>query len=220
MADLDFDRARFNMVEQQIRPWEVLNDRVLDILRTVPREDFVPTQYRALAFADMNIPLADGQVMLEPKIEARILQAVDPQPSEQVLLIGTGSGYLAACLARMAAHVTSVDISPEMTALAQKNLAAQGIDNVTLKTGDAARGWDDGNRYDVIVVSGSLPEMHQGFHQSLAVGGRLFLIVGTEPVMEALLITRISEEQWATESLFDTCLPALVNAPVTRTFTL
>ena len=220
MANLDFERARFNMVEQQIRTWEVLNERVLDILRAVPRERFVPAQYRQLAFADRQIPLPHDQIMLEPKIEARILQAVDPQPSEQVLEIGTGSGYLTACLARMAAHVTSVDIFPDFKEMAQANLAAQGISNVTLETGDAALGWDDGRRYDVVVVTASLPEMHRGFHQSLNIGGRLFLIVGTAPVMEALLITRIAEDQWMQESLFETYAPALINAPVTKTFAL
>jgi protein-L-isoaspartate(D-aspartate) O-methyltransferase len=220
MPDLDFERARFNMVEQQIRTWEVLNDRVLNVLRDVPREKFVPAQYRQLAFADLSIPLPHDQVMLEPKIEARILQAVDPQPSEQVLHIGTGSGYLAACLAHMAAHVTSVDIFPDFKDMAQKNLAEQGIANVTLETGDAARGWNDGRRYDVVVVGASLPELHRGFHESLNVGGRLFLIVGKPPIMEALLITRIAEDQWAHESLFETSTPALINAPVTRTFAI
>lgn len=220
MTDLDFERARFNMVEQQIRTWEVLNDRVLDIVRNVPRERFVPPQYKNLAFADLKLPLGHDQVMMEPKIEARVLQAVDPQPSEQVLEIGTGTGYLAACLAKMSAHVTSVDIFPEFTEMAQRQLAADGIDNVTLKTGDAAQGWDDGRRYDVIVVNGSLPQMHHGFHRGLNIGGRLFLIVGTAPIMEALLITRISEDQWVTESLFDTSIPALINAPVTRKFAI
>lgn len=220
MTDIDFERARFNMVEQQIRTWEVLDDRVLDIVRSVPRERFVPPQYKNLAFADLKLPLGHDQVMMEPKVEARVLQAVDPQPSEQVLEIGTGTGYLTACLAKMSAHVTSVDIFPEFTEMAQRQLAENGIDNVTLKTGDAAQGWDDGRRYDVIVVNGSLPEMHHGFHRGLNIGGRLFLIVGTAPIMEALLITRISEDQWVTESLFDTSIPALINAPVTRKFAI
>jgi protein-L-isoaspartate(D-aspartate) O-methyltransferase len=220
MSDIDFERARFNMVEQQIRTWEVLNDRVLDILRDVPREHFVPPQYRSLSFADLKIPLPHGQVMLEPKFEARILQAVDPQPSEQVLLVGTGTGYLAACLARMAAHVTSVDIYPDINEMAQRNLSAQGVGNVTLQTGDAARGWGDERRYDVVVVTGSLPEMHRGFHHSLTIGGRLFLTVGTAPVMEALLITRLGEDQWLSESLFETVIPPLINAPVTKKFAI
>jgi len=220
MPELDFERARFNMVEQQIRTWEVLNDRVLNVLREVPRERFVPERYRKLAFADLRIPLPKGQYMLEPKIEARILQAVDPQKTEQVLHIGTGSGYLTACLARMAAHVTSVDIHPELTEMARANLAAVSIDNVTLKTGDAAQGWDDGRRYDVIVVGASLPELHRGFHESLNVGGRLFVIVGTPPVMEALLITRLAEDQWVQVSLFETNTPPLINAPVTKAFAI
>jgi len=218
MAELDFEQARFNMVEQQIRTWEVLNDRVLDILRTVPRELFVPKAYRQLAFADLSIPLAHEQVMLEPKVEARILQALDPKPSEQALEIGTGTGYFAACLAHMAAHVTSVDIFADFTELAGNNLKARAISNVTLETGDAALGWNDGRRYDVIAVTSSLPELHQGFHQSLNIGGRLFLIVGTAPIMEAMLYTRVAEDQWITESLFETKTPALINAPVTKTF--
>lgn len=220
MPELDFERARFNMVEQQIRTWEVLNDRVLNILSVVPRERYVPAQYRKLAFADLSIPLPHAQVMLEPKVEARILQAVEPQETEQVLEIGTGAGYLTACLARMAAHVTSVDIFPDLTEMARANLAAEGVTNVTLETGDAAQGWHDGRRYDVVVVSASLPEMHRGFHESLNIGGRLFLIVGTTPIMEALLITRIAEDQWLQESLFETSTPALINAPVTKTFVI
>lgn len=218
MPELDFEQARFNMVEQQIRTWEVLNDRVLDILRTVPREQFVPAQHRLLAFADLSIPLPHDQAMLEPKVEARILQALDPKPSEQALEIGTGTGYFAACLAHLAAHVTSVDIFADFTEMAQSNLNAHAVSNVTLETGDASSGWDDGRRYDVIAVTGSLPELHHGFHQSLNVGGRLFLIVGTTPIMEALLITRVAEDQWTRESLFETKTQALINAPFTKTF--
>lgn len=220
MNNFDFERARFNMIEQQIRTWEVLNDRVLNILKIVPREEFVPERHKTLAFSDTQLPLPRDQAMEEPRVQARILQAVDPQPSEQVLEIGSGSGFLTACLAKMAAHVTSVDIFPELTEMARRNLASQGIDNVTLETGDASRGWDDGRRYDVIVVSGSLPELHRGFHQSLAIGGRLFLMVGRPPIMQAELITRISEDQWANEGLFEGHLKPLVNAPETKRFAI
>jgi protein-L-isoaspartate(D-aspartate) O-methyltransferase len=156
--------------------------------------------------------------MLEPKVVGRLLQALDPQPNERALEIGTGTGYLTACLGEMAADVTSVDLYPEFTELAASNLKKQAIENNRLETGDAALGWDDGRRYDVIAVTGSLPELHQGFHRSLTQGGRLFLIVGQPPIMEAVLITRVGEDQWARESLFDTSAPALVGAPVTRSF--
>jgi protein-L-isoaspartate(D-aspartate) O-methyltransferase len=218
MNNFDIERARFNMIEQQIRTWEVLNDRVLDIIKNIPREEFVPERYKNLAFSDLQLPLPHEQAMEEPRVQARILQAVDPQPSEQVLEIGSGSGYLTACLAKMAAHVTSVDIFPELTEMARRNLAAHGTDNVTLQTGDAARGWDDGRRYDVIVVTGSLPELHKNFHRSLTIGGRLFLMIGKAPIMEAELVTRIDEDQWATEGLFEGYLKPLVNAPETRRF--
>lgn len=212
MNDFNIERARFNMVEQQIRPWEVLDSTVLNLFSTLPRERFVPEQWRDFAFADMQIPLGQGQVMLEPKLEARILQALNVKEGEQGLEIGTGSGFFAACMAQLCEHVTSVEIFPELREQAQRNLDAQGIDNVTLIEGDAANGWDDGKQYDVIAVTGSLPELHQGFHRSLRIGGRLALIVGEPPVMEGLLITRVADDQWATESLVDTRVPPLLNA--------
>jgi len=220
MTDVNFEQARFNMIEQQVRPWEVLDDRILDVIQQTPREDFVPRTYRNLAFADLQIPLAHDEVMMEPRLEARILQSLDPEPGESALEIGTGSGYLAACLARLAAHVTSVDIHEDFRDGARALLAQHGIGNVELKVGDAARGWDDGRRYDTIAVTGSLPELHEGFHRSLTVGGRLFVIVGDGPVMEGLLITRVDEAQWTTDSLFDTGIRPLVNAPRTPRFTL
>lgn len=220
MTDVDLAQARFNMVEQQVRTWEVLNERILDLLETLPREDFVPAAYRNLAYADVQIPIAHGEVMMEPKVEGRLLQALEPQPGEHALEIGTGTGYVTACLARLAGEVTSVDLYPDFAELAGEHLAAQGIRNVHLETGDAAHGWEDGRRYDVIAVTGSLPQLHQGFHRSLTVGGRLAVVVGTPPIMEALLITRIDDDQWAIESLFDTSLPPLVGAPHEQRFEL
>jgi len=220
MTDVDLAQARFNMVEQQVRTWEVLNERVLDTLEALPREDFVPAAYRNLAYADIQIPLAHGEVMMEPKVEARLLQALEPQPQEHGLEIGTGTGYVTACLARLCGEVISVDLHPDFAEIAAEHLAAHGLRNVHLETGDAARGWQDGRRYDVIVVTGSLPMLHGGFHRSLTVGGRLGVIVGEPPIMEALLITRIDDDQWATESLFDTSLPPLVGAPRKRHFEL
>ncbi|MBY5268526.1 protein-L-isoaspartate O-methyltransferase family protein [Spiribacter salinus] len=220
MTDVDLASARENMVGQQLRTWEVLNERVLDILERIPREHFTPSAYANLAYADMQIPLGEGEVMLEPKVEGRLMQALDPHPHERVLEIGTGSGYLAACLAQMASHVTSVELHPAFSENAQKTLDREGVRNVHLETGDAARGWDDGRQYDVIAVTGSLPELHEGFHRALTPGGRLFVIHGKPPIMEALLITRVGEDQWSRESLFDTSAPPLVGAPVTRTFSL
>lgn len=220
MNQMNFDQARFNMIEQQIRTWDVLDQRVLDVIAKTPREDFVPPQYRALAFADINIPLGHGQVMLTPKVEGRLLQALAIQPGDVVLEIGTGSGYLAACLARLGAHVHSVDIFPEFKYAAQRALTAHDIRNVTLHTGDAARGWDSQNRYDVIAITGSLPVMVESFQSSLTVGGRLFAVVGTEPVMESVLITRAGEREWARDSLFETVIPPLLNAPQTQRFVL
>ena len=220
MTELNFERARFNMVEQQVRPWEVLDERVLDVLESLPREAFVPEQYRNLAYADIQLPLTHDEVMMEPRLEARLLQALDPRPDECALEIGTGTGFLSACLAQLAGHVTSVDIHPEFREQAAARLAGQAIRNVRLDVGDAALGWDDGQRYDAIAVTGSLPELHQGYHRSLSIGGRLFVIVGEPPIMEALLITRVGEDQWATESLLDTCIRPLRNACRTPHFEL
>lgn len=218
MTEVNLATARENMVEQQLRAWEVLNERVLDVLAKLPRDRFTPTEFVNLAYADMQIPLPKGEVMLEPKVVGRLLQALDPQPDERALEIGTGSGYVTACLSEMAAEVTSIDLYPELTEMASSNLKKQGLENNQLVTGDAARGWNDSRRYDVIAVTGSLPELHQGFHHSLTEGGRLFLIIGQPPIMEAVLITRVGADQWSRESLFDTSAPALVGAPVTRSF--
>lgn len=213
MTAMNFDLARFNMIEQQIRTWEVLDQRVLDILARTPREDFVPRRHRALAFADLNIPLGHGQVMMTPKTEGRILQSLNIQPTDTILEVGTGSGYLTACLARFGRHVHSVDIFPEFKQAAEKALDAHGIGNVTLQVGDAATGWGRNAPYDVIAITGSVPLLSEEFQKSLAIGGRLFVVVGESPVMEALLTTRTGENDWAVESLFETELPPLINAP-------
>jgi protein-L-isoaspartate(D-aspartate) O-methyltransferase len=212
------EQARFNMIEQQIRPAEVLDQRVLNVIAEVPREDFVPAEYRELAFSDTNIPLANGQQMMRPIMEARLLQALNIQPGDKVLEIGTGSGYLTALLATLGSEVHSVEIDEQLLAQAQEKLAAHHIDNVTLSQGDAARGWDLGGPYDVIVVTGSLPILPDSFQRNLTQGGRLAVIVGQSPVMEAELITRISEDQWRTEYLFETDFPALLNAEQPQAF--
>ncbi len=220
MSDMNLENARFNMIEQQIRPWEVLDQHVLDLLSKLPREDFVPERYRKLAYMDTTIPLGNDQVMMPPRVEARILQALNIQADETVLEVGTGSGYVTALLASLGDHVYSVDINAEMSRTAGDKLADHGISNVTLETGDAARGWDAHAPYDVIVVTGSLPLLPANFKQALKVGGRLVAVVGDSPVMEVVLITREGESEWAQETLFETDLPALINAPEPERFIL
>lgn len=220
MTQIDIEQARFNMIEQQVRPWDVLDQRVLDVMSATPREDFVPERYRSLAFADINIPLGHDQVMMAPKTEGRLLQVLDVQAGDSVLEIGTGSGYLTACLSRLGNHVTSVEIFPEFREAAAAKLAAHGFRNVTLRDADAANGIDSDTRYDVIAVTGSLPLLHRQFHDNLSVGGRLFVIAGMPPVMEALLITRIDERNWSRESLFETSLPPLLHAAQPQQFIL
>lgn len=213
---MDIERARFNMVEQQIRPWEVLDPKVLDLLFTIKREDFVPDAYRELAFADLEIPIGHGEKMLAPKLEARILQDLAINPDDRILEIGTGSGYMTALLASQGAHVYSVDIVGEFTQTAGARLARHNIHNVTLETGDAARGWEKHGPYDVIVLTGSTPVLADGFPQSLNAGGRLFAAVGDAPVMEAQLMTCASSDaggRYGTITLFETVIPPLRNAP-------
>ncbi len=218
MTDINFEQARFNMIEQQIRPWDVLDQRVLDLIARVPREDFVPAAYRNAAFTDMSIPLGRGQVMMAPKIEARLLQALDIRPDETVLEVGSGSGYLTALLANQARHVYSTDIIPEFKLKAAQALASHDITNVSLEVADAANGFDRHGPYDVIVVTGSLPMLTGHFKRSLNMGGRLFAIVGDSPVMEAMLITRIGENEWTEDDLFETDLVPLLNASQPQRF--
>jgi protein-L-isoaspartate(D-aspartate) O-methyltransferase len=220
MADMNLEQARHNMIVQQIRPWEVMDDQVLDLIMRTPREDFVPPQYRNLAFTDTALPIGHGQVMMPPRLEARMLQALAVQPEESVLEVGTGSGYLTALLAQLARHVYSVERVPELKQAAEHRLAARGLTNLTLDEGDAAAGWPRRGSYDVIAVTGSLPELPLALQQGLNVGGRLFVVVGEAPAMEALLITRLGENEWAQESLFETELPPLQTTLRARQFTL
>ena len=208
----DFERARFNMIEQQIRTWEVLDQNVLDLLFKVRREDFVPDIYRALAFVDMEIPIGHGEKMLQPKLEARMLQELALGSSDRVLEIGTGSGYMTALLASVAGFVCSVEIHPDLTQKAADRLAAHGLRNVTLETGDAARGWDKHGPYDAILLTGSVPVLAESFKASLKTGGRLLAIVGMAPVMEAQLVTSAGGGAYNTVSLFETCTAPLKNA--------
>ncbi len=206
------EQARFNMIEQQIRPAEVLDPLVLTTIHEVQREKFVPTSYRDLAFSDTNIPLNDKEVMMSPIQEARLLQAVNVQPDDSVLEIGTGSGYMTALLATLANHVTSVEIDQTLSSSAAQKLKTSNIRNVTLEVGDGSNGWPSGASYDVIAVTGSLPVMCDEFKFQLKPGGRLFVIVGAKPAMTARLITRISENQWSEEELFETVIDPLQNA--------
>jgi len=209
---MNIEQVRFNMIEQQIRPWDVLDTEVLDLLHVVKRENFVPVAHKALAFADTEIPLPGGENMLFPKIEARLLQDVMVKKHESVLEIGTGSGYMAALLAYRARHVTTVEISPELKALAEQNLAANGVANVTVELGDGAQGWTNGAPFDVIVVSGSLPELPEALLKQLKVGGRLAVIIGQAPAMKAQLITRTGEAGYDTRTLFETSVKPLLLA--------
>lgn len=215
---MNVDLARFNMIEQQIRTWDVLDERILSLLKQVPRERFVPESERALAFADVSIPIGHGQIMMQPKIEARMLQALDVRSTDIVLEVGTGSGYVTALLAKLAKHVYSVDIFEDFTSTAKIKLERAGIRNVTLETGDASHGWPDHGPYDVIAVTGSCPQFPETYQRALKPNGRMFVIVGQEPAMEALLITHAGENAWARESLFETCLPALINVQPPRHF--
>lgn len=214
--EMDLEQTRYNMVEQQIRPWDVLDQKVLNLLFELRREEFVPAVYRSLAFVDMEIPLGYGEVMLAPKMEARILQELQIKKTDRILEIGSGSGYLTALLARQGEHVYSVEIVPELKAMAEKNLQAHGISNVTLEQGDAACGWPDHGPYGVIVLTGSTPVLPEAFQNSLKTGGRLFAVVGDAPVMEAVLVTCVAQDKEAgvynTVSLFETCIPLLKNA--------
>lgn len=211
---MDMEQARFNMVEQQIRPWDVLDQDVLDLLRELKREDFVPEQYRGLAFSDMEIPLGHGEMMLSPKLEARMLQEVGVKTTDKVLEVGTGSGYMTALLSRMAnrGSVLSVEIIPELASQAAVLLKQHGATNITLETGDAARGWKQGGPYDVIVLTGSVPVLPEAFQADLKIGGRLFAVVGESPVMEAQLITCVAKGVYRTTNLFETSVPSLKNA--------
>jgi protein-L-isoaspartate(D-aspartate) O-methyltransferase len=210
--NMNFEQARFNMVEQQIRPWEVLDNRVLSLLEQLQREDFVPVRYRKLAFADIAVPLACGQVMMRPKIEARMLQALAIEKDESVLEIGTGSGFVTACLAHLAKNVVSVEIFKELHEEAALKLKDKNISNVELHVGDVTTGWQPEQAHDVVVVTGSVPEIPEQFMGWVNPGGRMFVIHGKSPAMEACLLTRLNVTDWSVESLFETDLPALVNA--------
>ena len=210
----NIEQARFNMVEQQIRTWDVLNQEILDLLYLVHRENFVPEAYRSLAFCDLDIPLgeAPGERMWAPRMEARVLQELKLKKSEYVLEVGTGSGYLCALLSRCAGRIISVDINPRLAKLGETNLAAEGIDNAIVEVGDAALGWQKCAPYDVIVLTGSVPVIPEGLLDQIKPGGRLFAIVGDEPVMSARMISKNSSGAIHQDEMFETCAAPLDNA--------
>jgi protein-L-isoaspartate(D-aspartate) O-methyltransferase len=236
---MNYEQARFNMIEQQIRPWEVLDNQVLSLLALVRREDFVPLAHRALAFVDMEIPLdagpaskrEPGQCMLAPKVEARILQDLAVQKHEKVLEIGTGSGYMAALLAHRGQQVVTLEINAELAALARANLQRAGVYNAEVLHRDGAgalgpvegsKGDDDdplNGLFDVIVMSGSVAEVPGSLLSLLKIGGRLSAIVGFEPVMRATLVTRVGDKAWRTTQAWDTVAPRLLHFPEPSTFT-
>ncbi len=218
----DMREARFNMIEQQIRTWEVLDPRVLQLLNEVPRENFVPAEYQGLAFADIEIPLGQGQTMLSPKLEGRILQALNVQKSHTVLHIGTGSGYFTALLASLAKQVISVEIEADLSAQAAKNLTKNNIQNVILEVADGVLGRPNDKcsyeHYDVIVYTGSSPVEPANVRQQLTIGGLMFIVLGCAPAMQATLIQRLSKTGYKEDMLFETCIPELINAPQAEQF--
>jgi len=216
---MNIEQARFNMIEQQIRPWNVLDQDVLDLLLVVKREDFVPAAHKALAFVDTEIPLPCGEAMFSPKLEARILQEVQVKKHEHVLEIGAGSGYMAALLAHKARHVTTVEIHPELKAMAAANLARAGIANVSVELGNGAQGWSAGAPFDVIVISGALEELPEAFLKQVKVGGRIAAIIGQAPVMSAQITTRVSDTAYDTVKVFETSVKPLTDAVTASRFT-
>ncbi len=215
---MNFERARFNMVEQQVRPWDVLDFNVLDLLMEVRREEYVPPAMKALALSEAEILLGHGASMLKPVIEGKVLQALQVRRSDQVLEIGAGSGYFAALLAARAEWVRTVEIEPELVKFAGENLKRNGVENVVVEEGDGVGGWPQKAPYDLIVVSGGLPVLPHALLEQLKVGGRLFAFVGEAPLMNARLVTCTGEGQYRSEDLFETLVPQLKNAPQRDSF--
>jgi protein-L-isoaspartate(D-aspartate) O-methyltransferase len=208
---LDVNSARRQMIDQQVRAWQVLDLRVLQAMERVPREEFAPPAYRDLAFADMGVPLGHGQSMLTPKLEGRILQALELEPDDSVLEVGTGSGFFAACLGALARAVHSVEIFPDLAEAARASLRRTGVHNVTVEVADALT-FAEIARHDAVVLTGSLPVYDARFERWLAPGGRLFAVVGQGPVMDAVRVTCIGPGEWLRESLFETVMDPLIHA--------
>jgi protein-L-isoaspartate(D-aspartate) O-methyltransferase len=209
---MNLEFARQQMIEQQVHTWEVFDERILNVMREVPREAFVPAAYQSVAFADSMIPLDQGQWMLPPKVHGRILQTLEPPVDDVALEIGSGSGYLTACLARLCARVRSLEIVPSLAELARRQVLSVAANNAAIETADGMQ-LDESARYDVIAVTGSLPIYDERFQRALKIGGRLFIVVGPSPAMEAWKVTRLGEREWQRESLFETVIAPLANAP-------
>jgi len=224
MIEMNFETARHNMIEQQIRPWNVIDPVALDALEAIPRENFVPENIKKSAFSDVELPIGHNQVMLFPKIEAKILQTVQVHKTDNVLEIGTGSGYMTALLAYLAEQVCSVEIHEELSLDAQEKLSAEGFENISFIIDDAAEDSEhkiaQHGPYDVIILTGSVAQLPESFKQNLKTGGRIFAVIGTAPSMEATLITRVSDNQYSYEALFETEIPELENMPKNDPFTL
>lgn len=214
---MNLDQARFFMVEQQIRPWDVLDPKILDLLMDIPRHLFVEDGNEELAYSDIELPIGQNQSMMHPKIEGRLLQALDIDENDTVLEIGTGSGYLTALMANLGKTVTTIELHEDIQKVAKTRL--ESYKNIEFVTGDAANGWNDGNEYDAIILTGSVAAVPQKFKEQLTLGGRLALVTGQSPAMTAQVITRISNQEWETETLFETDLAPLKNASKTNSFT-
>jgi len=211
MSSINYTIARDNMVSQQLRTWDVFDPRVLNLFATLPREDFVPERFKHLAYSDIALPLGNGHFLAPPREQARMLQALALKPSDRVLEIGTGTGFITLCLAWLSKAVVTVDIDPAMIQLAQKRLHDANILEATFKTGDASKGWSQDGLFDAICIHGSVKKLSDNFKQQLKVGGRLFAIIGDEPAMSATLFTRMSDTDWRTQVLFETVVPRLVH---------
>lgn len=219
---MDFEKARFNMVEQQVRPWDVLDPRVLAVINEVPREQFAPAQYKNMAYVDTRIPLGSYDdkpcKMANPNLDGRILQELNINEDDLILEIGTGSGYLTACLAKLGRHVDSVDINEAMTTMAEESLQALNIDNIKLSTGDACKTWEQKRNYDVIAITVAMKNIPESYKKLLKPGGRLFVVTGDAPAMTAHRVTRDDNNHWTTEELFETSIECMIQ-PVKTKFT-
>jgi protein-L-isoaspartate(D-aspartate) O-methyltransferase len=207
---MNLEKARYNMIEQQVRSWDVLDENILALLASVHRENFVPTTLQAFAFTDMQIPLAHNQVMMPPREEGRMLQALKITPEERILEIGTGSGFITLLLSKLSQSVLSVEIFPELRTQAMQKLEAAKLKIGTLELGDGCDGWERGGPYDVICVTGSLPACPPSLKRQMKVGGRLFTVIGNAPAMSAVLITRLGPDEWSEEKLYETVIPRLI----------